>query len=213
VPALNSDFHVYTKIYIKGFEKDISHNYFSYHEGMFVIKNVKVSVKLESIELKHVISYFNSNLLNYKDKSNYIILNNKFMYIFYKCKNGLINHLNVTKISKLSDIDVSLDHLKNNIFKNFPINEKTVKVDNITAVHTINRQINLSRLANKIRDLYRVNYNNEKFPGLFVKFSPCGTLIIFHTGKIISIGCKSELDLQRVYNELLNITKDEIENV
>ena len=39
-----------------------------------------------------------------------------------------------------------------------------------------------------------IQYNNERFPGLFVKFErnlkKVGTAIVFHSGKIVIVGCK-----------------------
>jgi TATA-box binding protein (TBP) (component of TFIID and TFIIIB) len=40
-----------------------------------------------------------------------------------------------------------------------------------------------------------MKYNNEKFPGLFVKFKE-GTAILFHSGKVVLVGCKNEENLK-----------------
>ena len=35
-----------------------------------------------------------------------------------------------------------------------------------------------------------IKYNNEKFPGVFLKFK-IGTVILFHSGKLVIVGCKN----------------------
>ena len=53
--------------------------------------------------------------------------------------------------------------------------------------------------------MYKVNYNSQKFPGLFVKFLGCpikGTLIIFKSGNINYVGIRSTRSFIEVDNWL-----------
>ena len=74
----------------------------------------------------------------------------------------------------------------------------STKVDNICACRRTKIKINLDILFNKLTSsnstLYRVNYNAQKFPGLFVKFLGFpikGTLTIFKSGSINYVGVKT----------------------
>jgi TATA-box binding protein (TBP) (component of TFIID and TFIIIB) len=51
-----------------------------------------------------------------------------------------------------------------------------------------------------------MKYNNEEFPGLFVK-KDIGTAILFHRGTIVLVGCNSKENLKKLalhVNEKLN---------
>jgi TATA-box binding protein (TBP) (component of TFIID and TFIIIB) len=64
----------------------------------------------------------------------------------------------------------------------------SVKIDNIIATTDTYQQINLRKLL-KDQNFKIKKYNNEIFPGLFAKFKK-GTAIIFHSGKVVIVGCK-----------------------
>lgn len=73
----------------------------------------------------------------------------------------------------------------------------STKVDNICGVRNIGSKINLENLFTSLVECssieFRINYNSQKFPGLFIKFlghSPTGTLIVFKSGKINCVGLK-----------------------
>jgi len=59
-------------------------------------------------------------------------------------------------------------------------------------------------LAENLKKNYKVKYNNEKFPGMFLKLD-LGTIIIFHTGSLICIGVNNPSDLDQLYSELMKI--------
>ena len=71
---------------------------------------------------------------------------------------------------------------------------KQIKVDNIIATLNIQKPIDLVSVCEK-KLFESIKYNNEKFPGLFVKFKE-GTAILFHSGKIVLVGCKTKKDLK-----------------
>ena len=85
----------------------------------------------------------------------------------------------------------------------------STNVDNICATRRTHTKINLNNLFQKLTyfqsDEYRVNYNSQKFPGLFVKFfgTPIkGTLIIFKSGNINYVGIKSPYNFIEIDNRI-----------
>lgn len=171
---------------------------------MFEIKNVKISLKLKELSLNTVLEYLDVNNCRYKTKSNYVIIESKYIYIVFKPKNRLITHINVTKISDLSEVDTAVDNLITKIFPTLDIIVHKVVVDNITAVFNVNKTVNLPEIIKNNKNFYQITYNNEKFPGMFIKFD-VGTLIVFYTGKVIAVGCKNENDLAFLFEELKKI--------
>ena len=150
------------------------------------ITNVKVSIKTSPILLNNVLK-LEVPLKNYK---NFIVLKDKYTYSIFKTNANSENHINITKIPNLNKIQDSIDNLKR--FLDFSV--KNLKVDNIIATLKLGKSIDLVSVCEK--KLFKsMKYNNEKFPGLFVKFEQ-GTAILFHSGKIVLVGCKSEVDLK-----------------
>jgi len=171
---------------------------------MFKIKNVKTSLKIKKLSLNTVIEYLKTHNIGYIEKSNYIIIKFKYIYILFKPKSLLINHVNITKIPDLEYINKSVNVLTNEVFANLKIDIIYLKIDNITAVYNLNKSIDLLDIVLKNCEKLKIKYNKEKFPGLFIRFDQ-GTLIIFHSGKIISVGCKSLDNLHVLFDELHKI--------
>jgi len=165
---------------------------------------------VEELETKKVIQYFNSHRLAHKIRANYIIVKLKFIFIFFKHKKGTISHINVTKIPSLDCLEDVPNTLQNKIFTDETVKIKSVKVDNITAVKDVGRNLRLLKIANNIQHIYNIRYNNERFPGIFVKL-PIGTVIIFHTGKIVAVGSKNENNLKELNKELRKILRTKVE--
>lgn len=80
----------------------------------------------------------------------------------------------------------------------------SIKIDNLTSTLKLNRALILSEIIKENHKNYNLKYNNEKFPGLFIKFLE-GTLILFYTGNIIAVGCKNLQDLQYLFEKLKTI--------
>ena len=171
---------------------------------MFEIKNVKISLKLEIISLKTVIEHLKVNAIEFQVKNNYIVINYKYSFVLFKPKNKQIRHVNVTKIPNLEEIDTAVDVFENKIFNNLGVHINKIIVDNLTAVYNTGKSIYLPDIIKNKKDHFIIKYNNEKFPGMFVKFD-VGTLIIFHTGKIIAVGCKTLDQLKYLFDELIKL--------
>lgn len=167
----------------------------------FKISNVKVSLKTSPISLDNVLDKFielNMPLKNYK---NFVVLKNKYTYTIFKTNAKSENHINITKIPNIEKIEKAIKHLKN--FIEFSV--KNVTIDNIIATLNMNRSIDLVLVCE--RKLFEsIKYNNELFAGLFVKFEK-GTAIIFHSGKIVLVGCKNIENLEWLTQNICAVIK------
>jgi TATA-box binding protein (TBP) (component of TFIID and TFIIIB) len=75
-------------------------------------------------------------------------------------------------------------------------------VDNIIASTSVDKKLDLCLICSS--GVFKsIKYNNEKFPGLFIKFENLGTAILFHSGKIVIVGSKTrnniECLIQKIY--------------
>jgi TATA-box binding protein (TBP) (component of TFIID and TFIIIB) len=52
-------------------------------------------------------------------------------------------------------------------------------------------------------------FNPERFAGLFIKLSG-GTVIIFRTGKVNIVGCKSISDVNEIWNQIRPILQKSV---
>jgi hypothetical protein len=116
-----------------------------------------------------------------------------FTYTFFNTFNN-ITHCNITKIRKYGGIYSAKKKLKN-LFPKISI--LSTKVDNICGTKDIGSNLNLDNLFKNLIECrsieFKVNYNSQKFPGLFIKFKGnplTGTLIVFKSGKINYVGLK-----------------------
>lgn len=166
------------------------------------LTNVKVSLKSEDISLHSVLDKSIAEGYIVKRKLNFLVLRKNFVFtIFKKGKNNL-HHINITKLRQVSDINIALVDLEK---LNIQYINNSLVIDNITGRLDIGEKLSIRELVynykSKSEYLGRSNvvsfkYNNEKFPGIFIKFKDFGTSIVFHSGKVIFIGCKSEEKLQ-----------------
>lgn len=151
---------------------------------MFQVRNIKISVKIKHQPLDNVISKLKKKNINVKSYSNFISFQHKFTYVLFKSGQKLTNHINITQIANVPKIKKSISHLS----KLLKCHILSVKIDNIIATTDTYRKINLRKLL-KDQNFEIKKYNNEIFPGLFAKFKK-GTAIIFHSGKVVIVGCK-----------------------
>lgn len=168
---------------------------------MFTIKNIKISFKIQRISLNTVLKHLNEKNMAYELKSNYIILRCQFVFIIFKSKDLTVSHINVTKIGQMSDMDTVEKVFKDDVFNLDEIVILNKQIDNITAVYSHHEQIVLQKIIEQVKETKTVIYNREKFPGLFLRCK-IGTLIFFHTGKVIAVGVKTEHDLYLLFNDL-----------
>lgn len=152
----------------------------------YKIANVKVSLKTTPISLDIVFNNLSRNDYNCKKYPNFLVIKTKYTFIIFKTNSNGENHINITKIPNLSDINEAIEIIKQ-LTSCFV---KSDTIDNIIATTSVNRKLNLHKIVED-KNFARIKYNNEKFPGLFLKFDKA-TVILFHSGKIVIVGSKSE---------------------
>ncbi|NIA03883.1 MAG: TATA-box-binding protein [Nitrospiraceae bacterium] len=82
-----------------------------------------------------------------------------------------------------------------------------ITIQNIVASGATGLELNLNKLAMKLKN---TDYEPEQFPGLVYKLSNKdipATFLLFSNGKIVCTGAKSEEDVYKATNMLLDILK------
>jgi len=172
------------------------------------VTNFKISVKCVPVSLDSVVERALEQAYTVKKNNNFVVLKREFCCSLFKRKLGcLYNHVNITKIKSRLEIAGILKELeKVGVY----CQHNLVVIDNITGQLNTQTKVdvkklvttNLQSVINEIANSYSivVRYNNEKFPGAFLKIfekgRKLGTSIIFHSGKIVFVGSKCEEDLQ-----------------
>lgn len=127
--------------------------------------------------------------ISVKKSNNFIIFHNTFTFIIFRTNSKEVNHINITKVRCLGDLDNSVDHLKKLL--NPLICVVSLVVDNITATHNFKKTLNLKSISSGLnRDQVKISFNKEKFPGMFIHFTK-GTVILFNSGKSVCVGCNN----------------------
>jgi len=167
------------------------------------IKNIKLSVNFRHIEsLDTVRNKCSKSCVEYKEKSNYICFKlggkKRFSYTIFRPNEKFPspNHINITGIKSSSEINFSVRRLRK--FLGVRLKKSSIRIDNITGSLNTKKEIFLKEFVQKISQYksdftLTVKYNNESFPGAFVRvrknFEKVGTIIFFHSGKVIFVGC------------------------
>jgi len=124
---------------------------------MFQVRNIKLSIKVRELKTSKVLHYLQTNQRQHKIKANYVIVEERYVYIFFKHKNGTITHINVTKIPSSRHIKIAARILQVNLFKKFTVKILSVKIDNVTAVSDVERNLQLLKTANKMKEEYNIS--------------------------------------------------------
>ena len=167
----------------------------------FKITNIKLSLKTSFICLSSVQTLLlkkdllGSKKISVKEYANFLVIKHIFTYVLFKSSNKEINHCNITNVSKFSDIDYACDHFLKTLLQELNVTEIFRRVDNISATLNLFLKINIHDIIPYFKSKCNIGYNSEKFPGVFLKFKE-GTVIIFHTGKCVFIGCKTKRSLE-----------------
>lgn len=158
----------------------------------YTVNNIKVSFKISGISLDIVQQYLVCNKISFRIFHNYYVFKIKSYHCVMFKENELskTNHLNVTKIKSVKKIK-EVKQLISKVLKKKII---SVKIDNIMATSCMSHTLNLKHLAqNQLRHVAK--FNIETFPGLFLKYKE-GTIILFHSGKIVVVGCRHKKDIK-----------------
>lgn len=162
---------------------------------MTEVRNIKISVTTGPISLNNVIQCLTLKNIEFKSFLNFVTFKQVFSFVVFKTSANNVNHINVSRVKNSTDIK-TVESALAELF-NVPIYK--TKVDNIVSTSNINKELNLSQIVRR-KIFENITYNQEQFPGLFVKYNK-GTVIIFHSGKIVIVGCKSYEDIQWVVTE------------
>lgn len=157
---------------------------------MIKIRNIKISVKVEAIPLNNAIKQLRENNIEHKTYLNFVTFKNIFSFVLFKPSRNLTSHINISSIKNKKGIKKSVRLLKSTL----AVTVLSLSIDNIVSTKNLGNLLNLSEI---IRQKVFVNarYNPEHFPGLFVKFNR-GTIILFHSGKVVIVGCKRYRDIR-----------------
>ena len=164
--------------------------------------NIKISLKhTEKFKLCDIITFLSSEGVNVKICRNNISFLSQYQYTFFES-----GYINITKIPSFIFIPFSIIKLKY-ILNDYPYFGKLLKyqVDNITAHVNIHNPIKL-KIFCKINattkcvipsiNNYTIQYNPEWFHGAKLKLDRIsGCIIIFCSGKINILGCKSQKNI------------------
>lgn len=169
---------------------------------MYKIANYKVSCKSPLIALDNVLYLLKVENIPCRVYANFIVFEKEFTYTIFKNGKKPENHINITKLKCRSDIEKALsvlsDLLKFHNLHNF-------KIDNITASTSSYTTTDLNQISQK-KTWGVLKYNPEKFPGLFIKHA-LGTVIIFHSGKVVILGCKEENNVEWLVHQAIALIK------
>lgn len=168
------------------------------------LKNIKISVKLLNFDYVNRIQFLKHRYSKAKFTvhDNFMVLKEIFTYILFKPKNNeAVCHLNITKIPSFDSIQKSI-HFATRLF-HCTYNPHSIRIDNMTYLHYLNNNVNLPLLYDTFHSNFRLKYNNSVFPGLNFK-NDIGSAIIFHTGIVIIVGCKT---INQVYNIISIVEK------
>jgi TATA-box binding protein (TBP) (component of TFIID and TFIIIB) len=182
-----------------------------------ILTNIKFSFKTAPISLSTVALRCADFGYKTKEFANFVVIRirtsnledvNWVCTVFKKNLNGnKPQHVNVTNLKSAKQIPRIIQHLSAVGLTHIP---GTTVIDNVTGLMTagklvleeVIRAIPSRKIqANQILDSkfgaihgLSIHYNNERFPGLFIKFKrnleKIGTAILFHSGKIVIVGCK-----------------------
>lgn len=133
--------------------------------------------------LSHTVKVLQEKGICVVSHSNFVVIREKYTYNLFQS-----GHLNVSGVSGFKPIWDAVA----NILQIIPgaTRISAVKIDNISATSWIPHQIDLRKLLHKIEPSVSCSLNTTLFPGLFAK-TKCGTVIIFRSGKLVIVGCKS----------------------
>ena len=163
---------------------------------MRMISHVKVSLKTTFIVLDNVCEIAKRNNLYCISYGNFVVLKIKYTYIVFKSDKQGRNHVNIVKIKAPEEIQESVDSFLSII----GCKKHSLTVDNISASISVFKKLDIDEIVNKekykqLNHFLSLKYNDQLFPGASIKFS-IGTAVVFSSGKINFVGCKTIHNLE-----------------
>jgi hypothetical protein len=139
-----------------------------------------------------------------KKRANIIIIQDLYVFCVFEKKDTTV-HFNVTKIKTIADIFKFLFFFSCEYFS-YDSKLLSLTIDNITASVNSLQNVNLHSMKKLCSN---ATFNPERFAGLFIKLSG-GTVIIFRTGKVNIVGCKSISDVNEIWNQIRPILQKSV---
>lgn len=142
------------------------------------------------------INYFESgNILSIAYKVKLCIIQKK---IKKSLNDDSFLHVNLTGIRDFQILRQELQYMKILLIPNNWL-EVSFKIDNICSSFTFPSKIKLKKLS----EIYlTARYNITRFPAVFIK-SKYGTVVVFESGKINILGCKSISEIKITWSQIL----------
>lgn len=159
---------------------------------------VKVSDKWK-LEIKQLCK---NNDFSFRERGNIFIIKDFFSICILEKRKRLLSqkkfiHVNVTGNRNFSVLKTNLNFLFKNLF-HWTWEVISISVDNICATYKYPYNINL-KLLNNVLQVSTLNF--ERFPAVFYKKYK-GTYVIFESGKVNILGCKSIKDIYISWNHI-----------
>jgi len=148
-------------------------------------------------EIEYEPEQFPGAILKFKDPKASLLLFKNGKVVCVGCKKR-------TMIEKTIDKTIKL--LKPYAKKITRTKKPKIEITNIVASASLGIEIDLYRLAYKVKD---VEYEPEQFPGAILKFKdPKASLLLFKNGKVICAGAKNENEIRVVLRKAKKLLKD-----
>lgn len=154
--------------------------------------------------------------VNYEVKSGqtYAIfrLTRRSPHVYTIFKNG---HVNVTGVRRLCEIEILVHKLleKLRLLPHVEEVKNSARVANIsaTAIIKLNKgeYVDLKQLYKNARRLEyesilaHARYDSKRFPACNLKIHRRGSLLVFSSGKVVIVGCKSDVDIRYLVHDFL----------
>lgn len=162
---------------------------------MFHVRNIKVSVKVKALILNNALNKLHQKFIPTRHFGNFISFkHNGYTFVLFKKGKRRDSHVNVTQIPNFACIHRAIASL----IKLIECEVLHYTVDNIIATSDLNRTLSLKEVVKQIK-FKKIKYNSEIFPGVFIRFKR-GTVILFHSGKLVIVGCRSIDNLRWIVN-------------
>ena len=164
---------------------------------------VKASAKIPETDLMKVEEFCQEKSVRCKRFNwGHLVVFDRYTFTFFKKGEKSVSdqHVNIKKLTSLNiesaikDLAWFIDAEPNHIFYN---------VDNITAGSDLRTNIDLEKFILNNQDISDLmNYNPERFPGLFLR-GEYGKVLLFKSGKMVFVGCKTNDQIEQL-NEYMH---------
>lgn len=157
------------------------------------ICNVKISFAAPKLTNENL--YLLREMSTRLTQSYYVIKTQYTFTIYFNCK--------IINITGIQHFDLVLDAIRafKDLIKNQSVECENIKIDNSTAFGRYFGSVDFFKIQNCLPIGYNIKFT-PLFPGAFVELRNKKKILIFKSGKYISVGCKSRASLKSTFEEL-----------